>query len=307
MMKLHDSPADQATILLDFEAPAAVEVMHQVSEWRGFRLEHSAMPLPAAYEFKGAHVGQHYLAYHDLVLKQGDMEIDGYKDEQGRARIPGQDLRGRLTYIPSGRAFSGWAVPEERANSFSTLSFRPELMGEELEIAFSGHEPQPQIYFVDEALKAVMLKLEHVLKSSHPHTALYVESLGLALVLGLNDNLVRACGAALKRGGLGRRQQEVVQAYIMAHIGKDMTLDELAKLVDMSRFHFSRAFKVSFGESPVRYVNRERFRLAQALLKDTSQPLAQIALQVGFGSVQRLLKVFKDFAGVTPGEYRRLV
>ena len=300
-----DKDLENSTILLDFKVPVVVETLHQVSEWRGFTLEHSALPLSAAYEFKNAQPHHHYLAYHDLVLKKGEMEIAGYKDEQGLVKIKGGDLRGRLTYIPGEREFNGWAVPEERGNSFTTLRFRPEMLGEELEMAFIGREPQPKVYFTDENLKTSMLKLEQLLKSGHPHSSLYLESLGLALVLDLNETLVRAHSATLKRGGLSRRNREMLQSYIREHIAKDMTLDELATLVEMSRFHFSRAFKVSFGVSPVRYVNRERYRLAQTLLRDTRLPVTQIALQVGFGSVQRFLKVFKDFCGVSPGEYRR--
>lgn len=290
--------AEQA-LILEFKSPAVEEVKHKVSVWRGFTLEHSALPLPTAYDFKSTQVDHHYLAYHDLVLNGGEMAIEG------APAVRGGDLRGKMTYIPSGRAFQGWAEPKDRNNSFTTLTFSPALISQELETLYAGGQEDPEIYFQNEPLKATMLKLESALKSSLPSSSLYLETLGLAAVLEMNMVLSAGGAQPLRRGGLGKSQINQVSDYIRANLARDMTLEELAGVAGMSRFHFSRSFKEAFGDSPVRYINRERCRLAQALLAGSRLPVAEIGAQVGFGSTQQFLKVFRSLVGVTPAAFRK--
>lgn len=286
-------------LILDFKSPEASELQHKVSVWRGFTLEHSALPLPAVYDFKGTNAGHHYLAYHNLVLNEGEMAIEGAPS------VRGGDLRGKMTYIPSGRVFHGWAKPKDRTNSFTTLTFRPGLISEELELLFAGTQEDPAVYFQNEPLKATMLKLESALKSNLSPSALYLETLGLAAVLEMNMALSAGGTPPLRHGGLGKSQVNQLSEYIRVNLTRNMTLEELAGLVGMSRFHFSRSFKQAFGDSPVRYVNRERYRLAQALLAGSRLSVAEIAARVGFGSTQQFLKVFRTLAGMTPAEFRK--
>ena len=89
-----------------------------------------------------------------------------------------------------------------------------------------------------------------------------------------------------------------------AHLDSDVALEDLADEVDLSKYHFSRRFKKRTGQSPYQFVIYERVRRARRLLRETTQPLAQIALDVGFSSQSHMTRTFKNHVGVTPGQYR---
>lgn len=283
-------------LLLDSSQP--LKVNHRASVWRGYTIEYSAMPRPLAYEFQGSNSAYHYLANHDIIFRDAELEIDGF------GRVPGKDIRGKLAYIPCNMPFKGWGEPEDRQNSFTTLAFCPHLISEELECVFDTTKKEPLIYFQNESLKSSLVKLEMALKHPDSKSSLYLETLGLATILEANMTLEEIWQAQQARRGLSQNQMRLVSEYILENITKDLTLEELAGLVRLSRFHFSRAFKASFGESPIRYINRERFKLAEDRLRKSRQPIAEIAKEVGFGTPQNFLVLFKKQKGITPSEFR---
>ena len=71
----------------------------------------------------------------------------------------------------------------------------------------------------------------------------------------------------------------------------------------LSTYHFARMFHTSFGEPPHAWSARAIER-AKALLAAGKSDLAGIAQASGFGSASHLSRVFRDAAGVTPGQYR---
>jgi len=105
--------------------------------------------------------------------------------------------------------------------------------------------------------------------------------------------------------GLTFRQERAVRDYIHEHLGDDLTLDELAGSVALSRYHFARRFRVSTGTTPHEYVLQQRVARARTLLTRTNYSLLDIALTCGFADQSHLNRVFKKHAGVPPGQYRR--
>jgi AraC family transcriptional regulator len=110
----------------------------------------------------------------------------------------------------------------------------------------------------------------------------------------------------LSRGGLAPWQARVLQAHIEAHLDAAIRTTELAKLVQLSSFHFCRVFRVSFGNSPHGYVTRRRIERAQGLMLTTKLPLGQIAVGCGFADQAHFTKLFRKFTGESPGEWRRV-
>jgi AraC family transcriptional regulator len=130
---------------------------------------------------------------------------------------------------------------------------------------------------------------------------LYAESLADFLAL----RLLR--GAAHKRvpaEALTAAQLRRVTEYVAEHIDQDLSAPELAALVDLSAFHFSRRFKASTGMAPYQYVMRQRISLARELLSRTRMPIAEISFRTGFSSQSHLGARFKQIVGVTPRRYR---
>jgi AraC family transcriptional regulator len=107
------------------------------------------------------------------------------------------------------------------------------------------------------------------------------------------------------RGGLAPWQKRKVEAYVVQKLEGSILVQDLAKIVSLSANHFSRAFKMSFGESPHAYITRARVARARTLMLNTSDSLSQIALACGFADQAHLCRVFRPATGTTPGAWRR--
>jgi AraC-like DNA-binding protein len=79
----------------------------------------------------------------------------------------------------------------------------------------------------------------------------------------------------------------------------------LATVAFMSPAHFSRSFRVTFGETPHRYLQRRRVERAMALLRDTATPVTEVAFAVGFASLGTFSRTFAEIVGESPSRYRR--
>jgi AraC family transcriptional regulator len=109
-----------------------------------------------------------------------------------------------------------------------------------------------------------------------------------------------------RRGGLNLRARERVLAYVEQHLGERLTLDALAGAACMSRFHFSRMFRASMGESPMAYVARRRLESAERLLAQGKRPICEIAVTLGFCDQSHFTRLFRHRTGLTPGEFARV-
>ena len=83
-----------------------------------------------------------------------------------------------------------------------------------------------------------------------------------------------------------------------------LDIEALADSVHLSRAHFIRSFKDTFGETPHRYLQRRRLERAMALLRDTNRPVTEICLDVGFTSLGSFSRTFHEIVGTSPRAYR---
>ncbi len=101
-------------------------------------------------------------------------------------------------------------------------------------------------------------------------------------------------------------QIELVNHYIQLHLGDSaLTIDKLARVVDMSEFHFARLFKATTGTSPHQYVMNRRIQLVKTLLRTTDLLLSAIAHQAGFADHSHMGREFRRVTGKTPSEWRQ--
>jgi AraC family transcriptional regulator len=107
------------------------------------------------------------------------------------------------------------------------------------------------------------------------------------------------------RGGLAPWQIRLVKTHIEANLDSTIGVKALAELVKLSSFHFCRAFRDSFGDSPHGYVMRRRVERAQGLMLTTNASLGQIAADCGLADQAHFNKLFRRFVGESPGMWRR--
>ena len=89
-----------------------------------------------------------------------------------------------------------------------------------------------------------------------------------------------------------------------ARYAEPLEVDDLARAAGLSKAHFSREFRRTFGESPYVYLMTRRLERAAALLRNTDHSVAEICLEVGLQGVGSFTTSFKRMFGMTPTEYR---
>jgi AraC-like DNA-binding protein len=89
-----------------------------------------------------------------------------------------------------------------------------------------------------------------------------------------------------------------------ARYAEPLEVDDLARAAGLSKAHFSREFRRTFGESPYVYLMTRRLERAAALLRNTDYTVAEICLEVGLQGVGSFTTSFKRMYGMTPTAYR---
>jgi len=83
-----------------------------------------------------------------------------------------------------------------------------------------------------------------------------------------------------------------------------LTLDDLARAANLSKFHFAREFARTYGETPKAYLTRRRIERAKDLLRAANLTITEICFLVGFESVGSFSSRFRNLVGMSPTEYR---
>lgn len=85
---------------------------------------------------------------------------------------------------------------------------------------------------------------------------------------------------------------------------RELDIATLASIACVSEAHFIRTFKMTFGETPHRYLQRRRIERAMYLLRTTTDDITHICMAVGFSSLGTFSRTFRDIVGQTPSAYR---
>lgn len=131
-------------------------------------------------------------------------------------------------------------------------------------------------------------------------SALVVRALAVCRVHG-------ATPLAEKKVLLPKWRLKRVIDHVDDHLDRQVTLAEMAELAGLTRMYFAAQFRRTTGTSPHAYLLRRRIERAQELMRDPAQPLAQIALSVGFSTQPHFTTVFKRLVGQTPYRWRQSV
>jgi AraC family transcriptional regulator len=156
----------------------------------------------------------------------------------------------------------------------------------------------------DARLTALMLAMRQEVREGCTSGRLYAESISLALLAYLAGRYATPQHADNSETGLSPAQRRRIVDYVRATLTSNISVTELAELVQMSPSHFSRVFKASFSATPYRFVMQERIEEAKRMLASSNLSASQVAMAFGFSSQSHFVKVFRQFAGVTPKQYK---
>ncbi|MBV8882508.1 MAG: helix-turn-helix transcriptional regulator [Chroococcidiopsidaceae cyanobacterium CP_BM_RX_35] len=157
----------------------------------------------------------------------------------------------------------------------------------------------PLIYQIGIALKSA-------LEQQGAGSRLYAESMANALSMHLLQHYsaqppqLRECVE-----GLPKHKFRQVIDYIQAHLDCNLSLVELATLVQMSSHYFCQQFKQSTSMTPHQYVIHSRVERSKELLIQGELAITDVAREVGFVDQSHLTRHFKRLVGITPKTFRQ--
>ncbi|QBF31466.1 AraC family transcriptional regulator [Thalassococcus sp. S3] len=157
--------------------------------------------------------------------------------------------------------------------------------------------------FADARLARTCQNLMQVASGDDSLRQLEIDALSHAIVSDLIATLQESA-PSLGAEQLSARQKRHVTEYIEAHLGDPIQLDDLAAAAGLSRYHFARAFKVAFGQSPMREVQQRRLMRAAQMLDQGDQSICEVAMDCGFSDQAHLSRSFRKLFDQTPRQYR---
>ncbi|MBW4617077.1 MAG: AraC family transcriptional regulator [Desmonostoc vinosum HA7617-LM4] len=166
--------------------------------------------------------------------------------------------------------------------------------GDRVELLPHFAKPDPLVYQIGLALKSA---LENYGVASRFYAQAMTNALFVHLLQHYCTQQFIICEHS---GGLVKHKLQQVIDYINAHLHQDLSLRELATLVQMSPHYFCQLFKQSTHTTPHQYIIRCRIDRAKQLLIQGQLSIAEIATQVGFVDQSHLNRHFKRLMGVTP-------
>ncbi|GAB7036667.1 AraC family transcriptional regulator [Catenuloplanes niger JCM 9533] len=211
--------------------------------------------------------------------------------------------RGRWQVVDRGPGSIAVALPGEfghmRWRSTSDVPLRS--LHVHLDPSAAGERPMaPAVGVRDPFLSAGVQALARALRAGGP--AIYADSVAQTLAIHL------AWGNRLpvphREPRLSKQQVDRLTDYMQARLAENITVDDLAAIAGVSRFHFIRVFSASTGHTPYQYLRRLRMAAAAELLHHTTQPIVQIALACGYRSPGQFAAAFRREYGVSPTRHR---
>ena len=109
---------------------------------------------------------------------------------------------------------------------------------------------------------------------------------------------------------MSREVEELNRRLLRARDAMDRAYAEpldvrvVAAVAHLSEAHFIRSFRVTFGETPHRYLQRRRVERSMFLLRETDRSVTDVCFDVGFTSLGTFSRTFREVVGETPSAYR---
>ncbi|MBS1797035.1 MAG: helix-turn-helix transcriptional regulator [Acidobacteria bacterium] len=272
-------------------------LFRQAAEWTGVKV-HRARVLPGR------------MLEEEACCHELNITVSGHFVAERRAAsgkfVKTKSGEGTLCLTPSGQTVGAyWQEPLDNLGILLAPDFVRTVA---LENRFSTAFELREIYAAkDPLVEHLGLALLDEAHSPTPAGRLYTDSLIQTLTLHLLRNYSDAAPVPENTsGGLSGYRLKRVREFIDAHLDADISLQELARIADLSQFHFARAFRRSMGETPQQYLMRQRIERAKQLLAGDELPIVEVGLRTGFKNQSHFTTLFRKFTKYTPKLWREL-
>lgn len=238
----------------------------------------------------GPHIRNHYL-FHYVISGKGKLfaneEVYDIGPRQGFLIVPGQ--------------ITTYRADEQEPWEYTWLEFDGLRAHESIQAAgISGAKP---VYTAAGREAGQRLQDEMLYIVNHGdadpihligHGFLFLEQLA-------------ACSATRRYFGERRLRDFYMRealSFIDQNYQNDISIEDIAAVCGLNRSYFGKIFRDTVGESPQEFLLHYRMARAAQLLKETKQPIGEIAPQVGYANQLHFSRAFKNVHGVSPREYR---
>ncbi len=149
--------------------------------------------------------------------------------------------------------------------------------------------------------------MKQEMEQGQPAAEMYMQSLAISLSVHLGTQY-QASGKPIyaPKGKLSSLQLKQLLEYCNVFLREDFGVDDLAALVHLSPFHFTRLFKNTVGVAPHQFILRMKIERAKQLMKKGESTLSQVAYELGFADQAHLSNAFRKIVGISPRQYLRL-
>lgn len=245
---------------------------------------------------------------------------DEPRTRQGLKKMLETWATGRYRIMTADNGRDAWVMLQETVIDLMITDIRmPEISGLSLvtRIKESGLEHQPSVIVVsgyaefEYAQQAIQLGIVNYLLKPVSKDKL-IEAIEQALEEGEERNRVGIMRKfvdpqLLESNVNGANLSEPVRdalAYIDNHIERTVSLREVAEHIHLNASYFSVLFKDQMQMTFSEFVARKKLQKAKEMLLTTKLPIAEIAERVGYHTAKYFNKVFKEYEGQSPGQYR---
>lgn len=157
----------------------------------------------------------------------------------------------------------------------------------------------------DPGITGIVASMRHELETGCLSGRVFAESLSLALAARVDA----LGGARAPMQDQGRHRLSAASArrvtdYIETFLGDEISIGDLARLLQLSASRFAVCFRNTFGVPVHRYILSRRIARAVVMLRTQETEIAEIAQYCGFSSQSHFTETFRRFLGVTPRRFR---
>lgn len=255
-----------------------------------------------------------YASQEVIVPEMADFMIVGYRDgiTPMRRRFDGRLSESTLTpraislLTRAERVEWSWDAPIEVAHIYLSRELVCSVASEALGCAVETVTLFDILDVRDPVLNRAVETLAFEASQGGLGGSIFAESVARCLIVHLLRKYADIRRLEPEAGRtLSSPQRRTIEALVEDRLGERLELETLAQAVGLTPCVFLRLFRASFDKPPHAYLIERRVARAQQLLRASTLPIKEIALDTGFSDQSHLTRVFRKAVGTTPARYRR--